>query len=365
MAHNLILKLFVIKRRIVRLREKLTNFRLSNLVGDVNHTDDKSITALEQLLMKICLISISPEAMKLRQPTNKSHRRWARMVTLLFTIQLIRSILYFYAKYAVGSQLMLDMLGDYFALVGMGGDVIQFWYAMYSMIVINVYYMMTTAEKNRQLNIMVDFSNCSKLVESTISSKEVRYFRLTTMMVLLSVRLTMFGMVSLVTFIHVYAVYTSYRIRGISTLCAITYTLSLMSLWPWMYYAVICFTVPSFYLVFSALYVGSRYRRLHHKFKYSRAIGSLNLDHLLKEHLDISGFVQKHHVFTKWIMFIINVYCSIIAAVSIVVPIYGHFESAMFKMAVRLTAILMLVIMVFYAAVSGSVHHTVRICKLS
>ena len=364
MAHILILKLSVIKQRVVRIREKLSNFKLSNLVGDVNQTNDKSITSLEQLLMKSCLISISPEDMKLRQPINKSRRRVARIVTWFFVIQLIRSMLYFYAKYLVGNQLMLDILGDYFALLGMGGDVLQFWFVMFSTININLYYTMTKAEDRRQLDILIDFSNCSKLVESTLSSKEVRFFRMTTKMALFIVRLNMFGMVSLVTFIHSYAAYTYYVIRGTSTLTNVTYSLSLMSLWPWLYYACICFTVPPFYLVFSALYVGLRYRRLHQKVKYSMATGSLDLDHLLKEHLDVSRFVQKHHVLTKWIMFIFNVYCSMIAAMSIVVPIYGHFDSFLFRLAIIMTAAFNLTAMIIFAGVSGSVYHNVRICLI-
>ena len=121
----------ITKERFVRFFKNLINFKFSNTVGDVNLTTDTSITGLEQLLMKVYLISISPEAMNGQQPINQRRFRIGLVIKWLFVIQTIRSILYFYAKYWFQDQLILDIIGDYLAVIGVGGDVLHFWNAVF------------------------------------------------------------------------------------------------------------------------------------------------------------------------------------------------------------------------------------------
>ena len=104
----------ILKERFVRFFKKISNFKVSNLVGDVNQTSDPSITALKHLFMKVYLISISPKAMNGHQPPNHHRLRIARLITWVYYVEVIRSILYFYAKFFVDDYLMLDMLGDFF-----------------------------------------------------------------------------------------------------------------------------------------------------------------------------------------------------------------------------------------------------------
>ena len=348
------------QNRLMSVLKNLVNFKQSNLVGDVTITNDNSIDVFERLLMRIYLISNSSEAMNGQKPINRRRRRIGQLVKWLFVIQLIRSTLCFYAKYWFQDQLMSDILCDYFALAGIGGDVKQFWNLIFSLININLYNMMAKAEKNRQLDILTDFSSCSQLVSSSLSPKETRLYRKTTKVFLLVVNMiTIIELISCYVF-HTYAFYISYSIRG-TPILFVAYTLSLIAIGFWIYATTICFTVPPLYLFFSAFYVGLRYRSLHQKIKHSMANKCNNLDYLLKEFHEIAQFVEKHHVFTKWIMFIFNYYCSMITAVSIVVPIYGNFDSVLFRMAVIVTAVQQVMIMIFFAGVAGSVHQNVSL----
>jgi len=207
-----------VKQRILKVLSKI---RFTNLVADHKQAIDPSIVQLEKLMKSVGLKT--PDS----DQSAKGHLQTA--VIWLFIIQSIRSTTYFYAKYVFKNQLMLDIIGDYFATVGIGGDVFQFWFVMYSLVSLNIAYAMKSAG-----HVLYDFGNSSNLVKTTMSSKDIRSFRFATRLSLLLAQFVLRGLLITATAIHLYAFYRSYSIRRTPIMFGV-YCLSMGLMWIWIY----------------------------------------------------------------------------------------------------------------------------------
>lgn len=304
---------------------------------------------------------------------NLKRLRATKFMIFTFNIILVRSSLYFIARF-LNSDALLTLIGDYFAVLDLGGDILMFWYLAYSVLFLIYLPITYVAEANGHCDIITEFRNSHDgfvtLISEHLSQQNFRSFKIRSKFATLFVP-GLYVAINTVSFpMHVSGVYATYVVRE-NAAYALYNVFWLIVILFWLRFACYTFAMLASFMYLSAYYIKMRYEQVSAKivdvlsrdFEDSELRASLLLD-AIHEHNTISNIVPRHNHIAKWVLFGLNYVCSLISAVSLLAPIYGRFDNAIFKHSITACAYELVVIMLFFAGCTGDVHLQVRLNEI-
>lgn len=350
-----------------KFRASINKIINSNKLIDVEGSSfDPSIDRLAELMLRAGVIGGSLSEIAADSQNHKRHRLTKFLLCLYATI-CCRSVLYLVARITKRDSILV-LIGDYFSTLNFGGDIVLFWMGSYSFLAFSWALIVCRAELRHRLDIMTDFrnSNGTSLVAKHLSQANLRELKIRTKLCTMFIKSFRYGIFICGYPIHLYGIYVTHK--ATENYWYTCYTLVWFAVFMvWLRY--ICDLVSSLIVVLylSAMYLKTRYEQVNDSIS---KILMLNHDYdsgyqlqlvwrVIKEHKAISDLVPRHDYVAKWILFGLNYVCSLIVAVSLMAPIYGHFDSVMYKHAINAATVELVCVMVFFAGVAGSVHKQV------
>ncbi|KAI1299354.1 Transmembrane inner ear expressed protein [Halotydeus destructor] len=336
--------------------------------------ESSALVKLEGEMLTFGIISRRLEVIlkghQLEEQEAKKFNRKCFMVNAFVTVYALRVALVLVARlFPAHEQAVEDVLGEYLWAMGIGGTVVHCWSLVFSLMCLVFRLVLNTLEKGGSLGVVTDLATSRTgrplRLGHFLSSRNLMSFQrrsatatYLTFQVKKSTIMTSFPL-------HCLAIYMAFQQRPSWTRLAGHLT-RLVLFYPWID------NIASVYICGCLIHYSATLA-IKLQLNQIRAM----TDQLLSEH-SMSPRQRKHHLkavmsechlvfdkmaeynrFSKWFIFCHHYFCSAMAAVSLCVPIYGHFDMPLFRSAILATGFQIIYLLVFFSRCAGGVHANV------